>query len=799
MSKKTQKAKEKPVGIFFQTRMDALGVTPLNNKITLINPEIESPGNKAVSASIFEEDNKGNICINFYNLERELITYYKKGNGKMSALNQKLQTYQQIRLQFPKGDMKYVLPRGQGIFPFLPPLIIEAWKKKTSIHTLYLTEGAFKAWKACLYGIYTVGLTSITHYRDSETRALHQDIINLIIKCNVQRVVILWDGDCRNISENHLRDMEDIAKRPRAFFNTIKTIRQLLLAIELPKERAPLEVCFFHVQSQSFPDAPKGLDDILIAGEEMGNIEAVIKELVKPKLNQHFFFYKSDVTTSTTTLLHYFKLHQVQAFFHFHHEKIQNARFKFQRDFWAWNDKKSKLELIAPGWSSEIKWIGNNYYREAFVPISDGKTRRDFLQISKQTLIDLYGKNFQKYLKHFKGFCNIPSHFNHQAEHGEYYNSYRPLAHQPIEGDCSTTLNFIKHIFGEHVMEHDGKSYSNYELGLDYLQLMLTKPHLPLPVLILYSPENNTGKSTFGDWQSTILGENAINVSNNDLKSNFNAHWVKKLLIYCEETLLEKKFDSEMIKAKSMSNKTTSNAKGINQHQTEFFGKFQLYSNNKKMINLNKHDERYWIRQVPEPKHINPNLLVVLQEEIPAFLHFIKNRELVTKRVSRMHFASQLIISATFHEVVRISEPSDAQNLREQIKMMFLDFNQDEILLPIKTINQEFFGSKAQIPRLKQILKEYLQVDQVRNDKGVIKQVRGHFYRWNRDISTMGEESEVKRTVKFNGRPYIFYRKDFVKQKEEYTDKRTNGLGDNQTKPDKSNDKGDSQMSMDIN
>lgn len=799
MRKNTKSKKKKPPGQFFQSRMNALGVTADNNKISLKNPEAEFPVPKVSEISIFEEDSKGNICINFYNLDAELLTFYKKGSGKMSAHNQKPQVYQQIRLREPKGDMKYVLPRGQGIFPFLPPLIIEAWKNKTPIHTLYLTEGAFKAWKACLFKIYTVGLTSITHYRDSETKALHQDIICLIIDCQVQRVVILWDGDCRDISQNHLRDMTEATKRPRGFFNTVKNIRKLLLDIELPEGRAPLEICFFHVNFQSFPDTPKGLDDILIAGEKMGNIEAVTKELLQPKLDRPFFFYQLDISESTTTLFHYFKLQDVHTFFNFHHAIIQNTRFKFQKDFWAWNEKKMKLELVAPGWSTEVKWIGNNFYREVFVPISGGEKRRDFLQMSKQTLVDLYGKNFQKYLKHFKGFCNIPSHFDHQAEYGEFYNSYRPLAYEPVEGDCSATLDFIKHIFGEHIIEYDGKSYSNYELGLDYLQLMLTQPSIPLPVLILYSPENNTGKSTFGDWQSTILGENAINVSNNDLKSNFNAHWVKKLLIYCEETLLEKKFDSEMIKAKSMSNKTTSNAKGVNQHQTEFFGKFQLYSNNKNMINLNKHDERYWIRQVPKPKKINPNLSKKLRAEIPAFLYFIKNRKLLTEFESRMHFASQLIITATFHEVVRISEPSDVQNLRTQLKMMFLDFNQDEILLPIKAINQEFFNSKAQLPRLKQILKDYLQVDQVRNENGVIKQVRGHYYRWETQLSQTGEESDKKRTIKFNGRPYIFHRKDFVQTQEEYDETRVTIQSDTRKRPGKATPNDGTQITMGMN
>jgi len=770
MSKNTEKAEEKPAGIFFQTRMDALGVTPLNNKITLINPEIESPGNKSVSASIFEEDSKGNICINFYNLERELITYYKKGNGKMSALNQKLQTYQQIRLQFPTGDMKYVLPRKKGIFPFLPPLIIEAWKKKTPIHTLYLTEGAFKAWKACLHGIYTIGLTSITHYRDSETKALHQDIINLIIKCKVQRVVILWDGDCRNISKNHLRDMVDIAKRPRDFFNTVKGIRKLLLDIELPKNQPDLEICFFHINPQSFPDAPKGLDDILIEGEKMGNAAAVTKELMSKKIDRSFFFYKSDITNSTATLFQYFKLNELQAFYHFHSDSIKNTQFNFQKNFWKWNETKSELELIMPAWATQIRWIGDSFYKEIQIPSLHEKFRRFLKLTSKQTLIDLYGADFQKYLNYYEGFCNIPNNFNYQSEYSNFYNLYRPIPVKPAKGDCTTTLDFIKHIFGEHIIEHEGKSYQSYELGLDYLHLLFNCPEKILPVLILYSPESSTGKSTFGKWQKYLLGENAIKVDNSDIKSEFNEHWASKLLVYCEETFLERKTEVETIKAHSTSAYITVNPKGVKRYGIDFFSKFQFYSNKKKMIYVNKHDDRFWIRRVPVPKLNNPKLLEELKAEAPAFLDFILHRPLATQSEARMHFHPHLIQTATFHEMVKINEPTDVRSLREKIKMMFLDFGQSRILLPVKAINHEFFGGKSQIHRLKEILKEYLKVDQLRNEAGKLVQVRSEYYRWEREIDGQGQESLNKRIIKFRDRPFVFHRKDFINAEEEFVE-----------------------------
>ena len=61
---------------------------------------------------------------------------------------------------------------------------------------------------------------------------------------------------------------------------------------------------------------------------------------------------------------------------------------------------------------------------------------------------------------------------------GKFLNLYEPIDHQPKEGDFSHIQSLVGHIFGE-----------QYELGMDYLQLLYLYPIQKLPILLLVSEE----------------------------------------------------------------------------------------------------------------------------------------------------------------------------------------------------------------------------------------------------------------------------------------------------------------------
>ena len=75
-----------------------------------------------------------------------------------------------------------------------------------------------------------------------------------------------------------------------------------------------------------------------------------------------------------------------------------------------------------------------------------------------------------------------------------------------MEGIFSSICSLVEHIFGE-----------QYELGMDYLQLLYLRPLQRLLVLLLVSDERNTGKTTFLNLLKSIFGGNVTFNTNEDL------------------------------------------------------------------------------------------------------------------------------------------------------------------------------------------------------------------------------------------------------------------------------------------
>ena len=750
--------------------MDLLEVTSENNKIDLFDREADTGMQFRKGHPIFSEDKHGNIEITFYTIEGDLIQYEKKGNGKMSDLNAKIVVWKQRRLKQPRGDHKYDMPFGAGTFPFLPPLLLKLYKEKTQFDTLYITEGAFKGWIAALYGIPCVGLTSITHYNSSGSKRIHPDIIKIIKQCGVKNVVVLWDGDCLDISEGDLYSTMDITRRPRGFLNAARKTADGIDKV-LRAESIKLNYYFMYIKSDTFESKPKGLDDLIIAARDEGRgAENVAKDLLNISNSNPHFFKKFDITHTTSMLADHFCLNKREPMpmYNRFREQISHLEFNYFNDIYQWSDDENDLVLKAPGWAKQFKWIGDDFFKIVPQPSAHGVIEEKLIKRSKASIVDETGnRKFFTYLEHREGFCNLPDHVNYDPVHHNHYNRYSPFTHTPKEGKCDTILSFFKHIFGSRKMIHNGKEILEYELGLDYFQLLYLNPTQILPVVILYSEEGQTGKSTWGKWLRFVFGHNTIQVGNSDFKSEFNEHYSDKLLAICEETLLDRKKDVEFIKAMATSKNITVNPKGSKRYEIDFFCKFQFFSNNTRMIYLTKHETRFWILEVPLPTEDNPNILQDLCNEVPAFLQYISNRKMTTIEESRMWFNPILLKNDMFYRTVSVNEPSHAKSLRERLKADFLDFGEQEILLPLSIINKLYFGGKLEANYLKEILKDYFQSDLVRNEEGKSKQVRHYYWTWEYRGMGTDETEIVKRKTFFNGRPYKFFRADFVNPSEE--------------------------------
>jgi len=199
------------------------------------------------------------------------------------------------------------------------------------------------------------------------------------------------------------------------------------------------------------------------------------------------------------------------------------------------------------------------------------------------------------------------------------------MDHEQKEGDCPVTLEFMRHIFGE-----------QYELGLDYVQLLYQRSQQILPVLCLVSIENSTGKSTFIKWLKAIFSNNCAIINKAEFFNIFNENWATKRIISFDEISIERKF-FEKIKAFSTEDKIFIHKRFCRPFEVDFFGKFVLTSSNEDfLISASKKDIRYWVRKIPVPVDHKMNMLDEMIEEIPCFLHFLNRREIALQR--RTHF-----------------------------------------------------------------------------------------------------------------------------------------------------------------
>ncbi|WP_165044006.1 primase-helicase family protein [Dysgonomonas sp. ZJ709] len=290
--------------------------------------------------------------------------------------------------------------------------------------------------------------------------------------------------------------------------------------------------------------------------------------------------------------------------------------------------------------------VGTNLYKIVRRPLIS----KDFIEERRpwnyETLRQDHSKDFISTIEKYDGFCSVPDHVNYQRSIGKFLNQYEPIPHKPIEGSCTVTFDILSHIFGE-----------QFEIGLDYLQLLYLKPLYRLPILLLVSKDRNTGKTTFLNFLKAIFAGNMTFNTNEDFRSQFNSDWANKLIVAVDEVLLDRREDSERIKNLSTAISYKSEAKGKDRSEVEFFAKFILCSNNENCpILIDQGETRYWVRKIPTLQKENDKMLELLKKEIPHFLYYLQHRPLSTKSESRMWFRNDLLVTDALRKIIHYNK-----------------------------------------------------------------------------------------------------------------------------------------------
>ncbi len=322
--------------------------------------------------------------------------------------------------------------------------------------------------------------------------------------------------------------------------------------------------------------------------------------------------------------------------------------------------------------------IGTSYFKIVQVPTINNEFNETLIKWDKNTIIQDHNRDFLSKIPKYDGSICFPSHINFSKEIHGFYNTYSPLKYQPKQGDCENTLKFFKHIFG-----------NQFEYGLDYFKLLYEIPQQPLPVLCLVSKERATGKSSFLKYLKEVFGHNMSYLDSHSLNSNFNLDWGNKLILGLDEAFFQKEEITEKIKYLSTSNKNKIEAKGKERFEVDFFGKFIMCSNKEdSFIKIDADEIRFWIIKVPKIEVEDVDFLGKLTQEIPAFLHFIKQRSFASEKKTRMWFTPKQIYTPALKKLVSNNRNRVEKEIAQILISVLEKFDLDKVdFVPFDLLN----------------------------------------------------------------------------------------------------------------
>lgn len=271
--------------------------------------------------------------------------------------------------------------------------------------------------------------------------------------------------------------------------------------------------------------------------------------------------------------------------------------------------------------------VGTKYYRP---------TDKDILLWSKDTIKDDFGARAlnNPLLRKFIGFANEPNYlerveFVNRNENGQtvsYYNKFFYPNWELKKGEFPTIMKLLKKVFV-------GESEDQLEIGLDWIQLMITQPKQKLRSLVLVGP-SETGKDTFMEWLCDIVGSNGVILGGQELESQYNTIWAGKHLVCLNEVNydIHDKKTKEKLKDILTAKHLTVEGKGDNRYQIENHNKVVMATNNMyDFMQISSTENRFHVREMTSLKDEDKdsNFKTKLTQESPHFLYWIiKERQL---------------------------------------------------------------------------------------------------------------------------------------------------------------------------
>ncbi len=301
------------------------------------------------TAMYLNPDKEGNVRFYVPDPITDDLETYTMGKPPHLKIRDWYMTRWKKPLQTQYGPAKYTPVKGAGTRCLFTKPVIEAFKKKKQIKTLFIIEGFKKALSAAENGnLPMVGMNGLSGFKEpgEEQNRLRNEIKEIINACKVQRVVVVFDSDLYDLGKSKEKPA---SQRPNQFY------RAALMARLLIEPFADVYLSY----PNPHPHKKYGFDDLLLEHRNSSNIfsklptpetktktvlkfqtladnqKKIISDLLKSiKTNTRTTYFTSHKLSSLADykIKALFHLDNVQSFYEFYREplsKKENHRFQY--------------------------------------------------------------------------------------------------------------------------------------------------------------------------------------------------------------------------------------------------------------------------------------------------------------------------------------------------------------------------------------------------------------------------------------------------------------------------------------
>jgi len=394
--------------------------------------------------------------------------------------------------------------------------------------------------------------------------------------------------------------------------------------------------------------------------------------------------------------------------------------------------------------------VGPHYYIKEFGTYEVDGQKKDYVKnlLPWQAAAikeDVNPKEYKK-IQRLLSFENIPLHYNYKNVVGNYWNLYKPLKYSPKQGSWKHIEFFLKQVFKE-----------QYEMGLDHCTSLYNNPSQSLPILVLLSKENGTGKTLFLNLLSWLINENMEIIGSDLFMSMFNTFWANKTVVGIEEASLNGKKQYDYLKFLTTAKKVPYHGKGKDAISITNMLHFVICSNDEtEFLKIDDEDSRLWVLKLDKVKHFIPNLEEKIKAEIPAFAHFLMNREI---EYTKQHEEHRLLFQP--------------EHFKTQQLEILKDESKPEVVKVVKEFVYDYFHHHPEVQKIIYTpgdLKTSLDIRGTnhRISKLILKHMKGAKkldYPKNTNNTILNSLDFIENARR--GHPIEFLRQDFYKPKNE--------------------------------